>query len=765
LSGLVIAARTNKRGLPIFAQGLVGAGIAILYLSVYASYNFYHLVPALAALAAMFVVTAIGFQQALRYDSLVVSLLSLFGGFLTPLVESHLHPNAYGLFAYVFLLAAGALAIAGKKPKWFVLEPLTLLGTYLSYLLWYDSSYQPSRWLSTVLLLTLLWSAFYVYDIYVLGRAGTDSSHASGGPAEAVQRRWREVRHGLAAINGIVYYIGLYTVIAQHHYSWVAPATGAVAAVYALTTVYAIRRSKVDAAAVARQALSAIVLAVLAPALAFHGFGITIAWTLEALALVGMGALWKRAFLWMPAIAVYVLAVLRLISLPETYRYHSIARFLPVFNDRALTMLLLTAALAISAVLLQRVDDVRIPTVRQLLIYTSAALFFLFLTVETNDLFRRLMAGTAGSASARLSYDRFLAIGLAWMVYALPLIWIGLKRGNPPMLRSGLASTAAAVGMTATVGASFSPIRSFVPVLNLRFGLMALIIGALLVQYRWLATRADEHPTRSYLGHAMQVAMVAMGFELMTVEVNDFFRHRTVTHIVSGEALFVEFMILAGLWMVYSLPLTWTGIHRRATALLACGILSAATSVIAGMAEGVAFQPRSSFAVVLGLRMSIFLLLITGIIAELQWIRKRDDMREWLTPVISIFQAAIVILGFALISVETRDIFVYLIRPSLSAAIAKDADYLHNLEQLALSLAWLAYAIGIIVVGIWRQIRWLRLGAIVLFGFIILKIFAYDLGFLQAGLRSISFIVLGLILLGVSYMYQRYRSLLFEVTA
>ena len=53
LSCLLIAYRTQSKGLRIFAQGLVGAGISILYLSVYASFNFYHLVPQWAAFVLM----------------------------------------------------------------------------------------------------------------------------------------------------------------------------------------------------------------------------------------------------------------------------------------------------------------------------------------------------------------------------------------------------------------------------------------------------------------------------------------------------------------------------------------------------------------------------------------------------------------------------------------------------------------------------------------------------------------------------------------
>jgi hypothetical protein len=49
-----------------------------------------------------------------------------------------------------------------------------------------------------------------------------------------------------------------------------------------------------------------------------------------------------------------------------------------------------------------------------------------------------------------------------------------------------------------------------------------------------------------------------------------------------------------------------------------------------------------------------------------------------------------------------------------------------------------------------------------LFGFIILKIFIYDLSFLEGLYRSASFAGLGVILLAVSYLYQRYRAVLLD---
>jgi uncharacterized membrane protein len=65
-------------------------------------------------------------------------------------------------------------------------------------------------------------------------------------------------------------------------------------------------------------------------------------------------------------------------------------------------------------------------------------------------------------------------------------------------------------------------------------------------------------------------------------------------------------------------------------------------------------------------------------------------------------------------------------------------------------------------IGLWRRNRAVRILAIVLFGFTILKIFTYDLSFLETLYRFISFLALGIILLTVSYLYQRYRSIVFE---
>jgi uncharacterized membrane protein len=82
-------------------------------------------------------------------------------------------------------------------------------------------------------------------------------------------------------------------------------------------------------------------------------------------------------------------------------------------------------------------------------------------------------------------------------------------------------------------------------------------------------------------------------------------------------------------------------------------------------------------------------------------------------------------------------------------------------RQLSLSVVWALYAAAVIGVGILRKIKLLRIFGIVLSGITVLKVFFFDLSELRTIYRIVSFIILGLLLLGVSYLYNRYKHRIF----
>ncbi|MBS1561165.1 MAG: DUF2339 domain-containing protein [Bacteroidetes bacterium] len=77
--------------------------------------------------------------------------------------------------------------------------------------------------------------------------------------------------------------------------------------------------------------------------------------------------------------------------------------------------------------------------------------------------------------------------------------------------------------------------------------------------------------------------------------------------------------------------------------------------------------------------------------------------------------------------------------------------------QLLLSCAWIVYAAIVVAIGFVKRVKVARLTGMGVLGVAVLKVFLYDLSNLQTPFRIISFIVLGLILFGASYLYARFK--------
>lgn len=78
--------------------------------------------------------------------------------------------------------------------------------------------------------------------------------------------------------------------------------------------------------------------------------------------------------------------------------------------------------------------------------------------------------------------------------------------------------------------------------------------------------------------------------------------------------------------------------------------------------------------------------------------------------------------------------------------------------QMTLSVVWTLYAIGLMVAGFILKRSPLRYMSIIIFALTILKVFLFDLANLDAIYRIVSFIVLGGLLVLVSFLYQKYRT-------
>ena len=109
---------------------------------------------------------------------------------------------------------------------------------------------------------------------------------------------------------------------------------------------------------------------------------------------------------------------------------------------------------------------------------------------------------------------------------------------------------------------------------------------------------------------------------------------------------------------------------------------------------------------------------------------------------------------------EAFDILLYatLIWIASSELIAwMDITKFTQSYKLGLSILWGVCALLLIALGIWKKKKHLRIGAIVLFAVTLIKLFSYDISHLDTIAKTIVFVALGILLLIISFLYNKYK--------
>lgn len=147
--------------------------------------------------------------------------------------------------------------------------------------------------------------------------------------------------------------------------------------------------------------------------------------------------------------------------------------------------------------------------------------------------------------------------------------------------------------------------------------------------------------------------------------------------------------------------------------------------------------------------------LIFLIIHTIQFAKKNEDLYK------NIFQGltGIVTTVFLLIlSIEIYHLYVWITYTGLPSL-----QYDTNLyDKAGLSIIWGLFSFAIIWIGMKYNIWLLRVMALILFGITIIKLFVYDISNIPVGGKIAAFILLGVLLLTVSFMYQRLKKLILD---
>ena len=421
VSLLVAAERLRARGYASYAYGLTGGGVMILYLTIYAAFDFYSMIGQLPAFVLMALVTATAVLLAARWNALPIAILGLIGGFLTPPLLSTGIDNYKGLFSYVAFLNAGVLAL-GYRKQWRSLNYLAFVATMFTVLGWMLAWYE--RW-------KLGGSLFFLTLFFLIFASLSVLQHL------AKKQPTRALDLTLIVTNAVFYFGMSYVLLNGTEYKRLLGLFALVlAALYAGLVAAAAQRSPDDRALSVSFLSASVILATVAAAIQFDRHWLTIAWSLEGAALVLTGWRAQARAIAYAAWPVFALAALHwLIVDAGGLLAERGAAFVPLWNSRVLACAALVGALALASQIARRSFAQGGAEGRNLfgdsLTIAAHALAVIALSMEANDFFAsRVRAQALLGDQMGDSFAQQLALSLVWTLYGGALLMYGLARGS-----------------------------------------------------------------------------------------------------------------------------------------------------------------------------------------------------------------------------------------------------------------------------------------------------------------------------------------------
>ncbi len=402
---------------PTLAQAITGGGIALLYLSIFASFAIFQLMPFYPAVLLLLLVSAGSAALALRHNSMALAIIGILGAFIAPYILGAFGPGVPGdrqtgtaiqLLVYVWVVDLGVIALSTfRNWRWFTL--LALVSSLAAFGGWYG--HFGDR-------VSLLVSEVGLTIIFLIFVGATTLYHL------VWRRAAQDFDYTLMALNAAAYFGISCGLMWGDLRAWMGGFSLVLALFYGGLAYVALRRG-IETIRLSLFAVGiALVLLTIAVPIQFGDRAwTTIAWAAEVVVLVWLSLALRIAQLRWFGFGVFIIMAVRLLFFDTTIDMYT---FRPILNERFLAYLAGIAALYLSAYLLWRERE-RVPDWAALAsTFLIAGNFFTLwvLSFEIWNSFdtRTLMTGRALRSAQNLSLTAL------WAVYAVILLVIGIAK-------------------------------------------------------------------------------------------------------------------------------------------------------------------------------------------------------------------------------------------------------------------------------------------------------------------------------------------------
>ena len=426
--GLVIAGEfTKRRNYNIFSEGLTAGGFSLVYLSVYAAFNFYHLLGAIPAFLLIVSVILFSGLYSIRLDSARLLTLTIIGGFLTPIIMNVKGASVCSLMTYILLLDAGVLLVNYYK-KWEYCNLLALIFTYITYFSLYSSSFAKSSFLMTEIFITSFFLLFILISIFY------NFIH---------KQKTTAAEMAIIIVNGISYFLANYFLLIDRgvHAKKIGFLAAALSGVYALFYFSALKRTKgKDKRLIFTYLSLALLFATFIIPIELKKQWLLIGYVIESVILIWLG--FKVMFKGIRITGVFM-ALFALSTLIFSYSSSWIGEqfhfdFRPLLNERFFTYIVFTICGFVSAYLYEKNKDKLSffdeSNLSRAFGLTACILLLVALSQEVSSYFKCLIHGSKYFGPAKdtsiegLKMAQRFTMSALWMIYSFALVAIGIFR-------------------------------------------------------------------------------------------------------------------------------------------------------------------------------------------------------------------------------------------------------------------------------------------------------------------------------------------------
>ena len=482
---IVWSERFKRQGYTAFAYSLKAIGSGILYLSLWAAFSLFHLMPAGGAFAAMVLVTAFNGFMAWMEEAELLAVYSIAGGLSTPLLVSTGGNHEVSLFSYLLMLNLAALWLVVLRP-WSRLLFGTFTGTVLFFAGWWFGYYSPAQFGRT---------AFFAASFFLIfafaPRLVRIDDPVDGGS------NWDRLAMVLMPVaNAGFGFLAFYGMFDRSNIEWAGPWIAVSFTAFYLLLLRLPARGMLRSSPRILSDLHltiAVVFLALAIPLKAHGRWLTVGWLIEGAALLWVSTRIRSQLL--QALALLCLA-LGLVALLLINRPASIT---PLFNERFATYCVAIAVFAGTAYLarLYPSEEEVHPALSWPVIAASAILLvniltLLALSLEIHNYW--WFARWAGQSQRMHEFKIFAQFSYSalFMAYGAMLLGIGVWRRSAFVRWQALVLVAVAIGKVFLI--DVRELSQGYSILSF-FGLGALLLGVSFIYQRdWLHLRSLDEP-------------------------------------------------------------------------------------------------------------------------------------------------------------------------------------------------------------------------------------------------------------------------------